>query len=161
MRYIGHTGGGFDDKDLEEIISLLKPLVTDRSPFVTTPVTNTPATWVKPKIVCQVKFSGWTEEKIMRHPVFLGIREDKKASKVTGEESAGRISITTKKFTPSHIDKIYWPEDGYTKGDLLTYYDTVAHVILPYLKDRPQSLLRHPDGITGESFFHKDMLYAP
>lgn len=59
--------------------------------------------------------------------------------------------------TLTHLDKVYWPEEGYTKGDLLAYYHEVAPVLVPHLRDRPQALHRHPDGIAGGSFFQKDV----
>lgn len=158
-RYIGHTGGGFDEKKLQEIIAKLKPLTTDKSPFVITPQTNTPATWVKPKLVVQVKFSEWTKDGVMRQPVFLGLRTDKEPEEVT-QEVKGKQELKTKAEL-SNLDKVFWPDMKYTKGDLVSYYERIAPYILPYLKDRPESMLRHPDGITGENFFQKDVQKAP
>jgi bifunctional non-homologous end joining protein LigD len=159
LQYIGNTGSGFDQKKLRSIITLLKPLVTDKMPFTRLPDTNAAPTWVKPKIVCQVKFGEWTKDGMLRHPIFLGLREDKKPMDVA-REIPEKISIDTK-VPLSHLTKTYWPEDGYTKGDLIAYYDRIAEYILPYLKDRPQSMNRHPDGIHGESFYQKDFTKAP
>jgi bifunctional non-homologous end joining protein LigD len=69
--------------------------------------------------------------------------------------------MTEAKLELTHLDKIFWPKEGYTKGDLIEYYDKISSYILPYLKDRPESLNRHPDGIKGESFFHKNILDHP
>ncbi len=80
--YIGHAGGGFAAKDLQEIRAKLAPLIQKECPFKTEPETNTPATWVKPELVCEVALSGWTEDAVMRHPVFLRLREDKAAREV-------------------------------------------------------------------------------
>ncbi len=77
--YIGHTGTGFNDKSLNEVEKKLAPLVTDKMPFSKKPKTNMPVTWVKPKLVCEIKFSEITDEGILRHPVFMGLREDKEA----------------------------------------------------------------------------------
>lgn len=85
LEYIGHTGGGFDQSSLKTMIGKLKPLAQKESPFEITPKTNTPVTWVKPKLVCQVKFQEWTGDGIMRQPIFLGLREDKKALEVKRE----------------------------------------------------------------------------
>ncbi|HSW88634.1 MAG TPA: DNA ligase D [Candidatus Saccharimonadales bacterium] len=165
LRYAGHTGGGFDEKKLHEIIGVLKPLITDKSPFPVTPKTNAPATWVKPKKVCQIKFSEWTQDGVMRQPVFLGLREDKKPENVTKDviskkpKEAASTSSTKNDF--SNLDKVFWPKEGYTKGDVIAYYEKIAPFILPYLKDRPESMNRHPNGITGESFFQKDILTKP
>jgi bifunctional non-homologous end joining protein LigD len=75
--YIGHSGGGFGAKNLKEIYDKLQPLVRKKCPFATKPETNTPATWVKPELVCEVSLAGWTEDGIMRQPVFLRLSEDK------------------------------------------------------------------------------------
>jgi bifunctional non-homologous end joining protein LigD len=65
--------------------------------------------------------------------------------------------MDSKELSLTHLDKVFWPDEGYTKGDLIAYYQEVAPVILPYLLDRPQNLNRHPNGIAGESFFQKDL----
>ncbi|MEW5895077.1 MAG: DNA ligase D [Candidatus Omnitrophota bacterium] len=168
FRYIGHTGGGFDDYLLNEIYRKVSPLITDKSPFDPPPKTNTPVRWAKPQVVCEVKFSEWTGDGLMRHPVFLGLREDKNAHEVHQEspdsESMKKVSASYRqrkeqvlRFQPTHMDKVFWPEEGYTKGDLIHYYEEAAEIMLPYLKDRPQALNRFPDGIKGESFFQKDV----
>lgn len=84
--YVGHTGSGFTAKSLKETFAKLNPLITDRSPFKTKPKTNQPATWVKPELVCEIKFSEWTKEGIARHPIFMGLRADKKAKEVKMEQ---------------------------------------------------------------------------
>ena len=83
--YIGHSGGGFSSKDLKEIREKLDPLIQEKCPFKVEPKTNAPVTWVKPKLVCEVTLSGWTEEGIMRQPAFLRLREDKAARDVVRE----------------------------------------------------------------------------
>jgi bifunctional non-homologous end joining protein LigD len=65
--------------------------------------------------------------------------------------------ISKKKIKCTNMNKIYWPDEGYTKGDLISYYHNISKFILPYLKNRPQSLNRHPNGINGKSFYHKNM----
>jgi bifunctional non-homologous end joining protein LigD len=84
--YIGHVGGGFAEKDLKDIHEKLGPLIQKECPFPVKPETNTPATWVKPELVCEVALSGWTEDGVMRHPVFLRLREDKAAREVAREK---------------------------------------------------------------------------
>ncbi|MBD0332133.1 MAG: DNA ligase D [Chitinophagaceae bacterium] len=86
--YVGHTGGGFNQKSLKEVWSKLQPLITDKCPFEKIPKTNMPATWVKPKLVCEIKFSEWTKEMIARHPIFMGLREDKDPKDVTIERTS-------------------------------------------------------------------------
>ncbi len=164
--YIGHVGTGFTERTLKDIHAKLTPLVTPRSPFAEEPQTNMPVTWVAPRLVCEIKFSEWTDEGLMRHPVFLGLRQDKSAREVVPEEAEPREAVFPKtKFRTraelTHLDKVFWPGEGYTKGDLVEYYWRMAESILPYLKDRPQALNRHPDGIAGESFFQKNLVQAP
>lgn len=135
-------------------------------------------TWVEPNLVAEVRFTEWTNEGVLRHPVFLRFRDDKKAEDCRREissepvpESAGpslrsgggedgedgEDGEEVKREVPfSNLKKIYWPKDGYTKGSLLGYYRMVAPALLPYLRDRPLVLTRYPDGIEGKSFFQKD-----
>lgn len=166
LRYIGHTGGGFDDKQLKTIFEKLKLLKQETCPFEIKPQTNTEATWIKPKLVCEVQFLGWTEDGQMRQPVFVGLRSDKIPSEIEKEkrvfsknspqEEVKEVRIGRKKIKLKNLSKIFWPKEGYTKGDLINYYWEIAPFILRYLKDRPQSLLRYPNGIEGESFFQKN-----
>ena len=78
LHYVAHTGGGFNQQMLSKVHRLLQPLKTDSCPFIAKPKTNEPVQWVKPKLVAEVKFSEWTADGRMRHPVFIGLREDKK-----------------------------------------------------------------------------------
>jgi bifunctional non-homologous end joining protein LigD len=94
--YIGHTGTGFDDKTLKDTYNKLQPLVTDKSPFEEKVKVNAPVTWVKPKLVCNVKFSEITKDNIRRHPVFMGLRVDKAAKDVHAEFA---LKKETKKAT--------------------------------------------------------------
>ncbi|HEX2865866.1 MAG TPA: DNA ligase D [Ignavibacteriales bacterium] len=180
FHYVGHAGGGFDRESLAEMRQRLDPLVQEESPFTKAPRTNMPVKWVRPELVCEVSFSEWTDKGIMRQPIFMGLREDKKPQDVVREEyvdppraekkhpkTARRkkserpveeeITVSKGKLTLTNLDKVYFPNEGFTKGDLIDYYRSVSEYILPYLKDRPNTLLRHPNGIEGESFFQKDM----
>ena len=85
LHYVAHTGGGFNQKSLEQFYKLMQPLKTKDGPFVDAPKTNEPVQWIKPKLVAQVKFSEWTADRRMRHPIFLGLREDKKPADCTFE----------------------------------------------------------------------------
>ncbi len=85
LTYIGHVGGGFADEDLKEIRKRLDPLTQEECPFTVKPETNAPVTWVKPEMVCEVALSGWTEDGVMRQPVFLRLREDKTARDIMRE----------------------------------------------------------------------------
>lgn len=92
--YIGHTGSGFNKKSLETIWRKLQPLVIPYSPFMHPPKTNMPATWVQPKLVCEIKFTEWTDDKHVRHPIFMGLREDKNSKQVTIEKTAHMPAAT-------------------------------------------------------------------
>lgn len=87
LLYIGKVGGGFDEKTLREVDRQLRPLVQKKCPFETAPHPNSRATWVKPKLVCEVSFSEWTREGILRQPIFEGMRADKPAKKVIRERA--------------------------------------------------------------------------
>jgi bifunctional non-homologous end joining protein LigD len=86
LRYVGHTGTGFDQRELERVWKLLKARETPQSPFAERTATNEPARWVRPELVAQVRFTEWTDEGRLRHPVYLGLRDDKPAGLVTREE---------------------------------------------------------------------------
>jgi bifunctional non-homologous end joining protein LigD len=142
--YAGNVGTGFTEKTLRDLHQLLLPLIIDKKPFPRGDKIPMGTVWVKPELVVQVKFANWTDEGRLRAPVYLGLRNDKPVMEVTREL----------KFT--NLDKIYFPEDGYTKGDVIRYYDAVAPLIVPHLKGRPLSLKRYPNGIRGEYFFQKN-----
>jgi bifunctional non-homologous end joining protein LigD len=143
-------------------------------------------TWVEPELVAEVKFTEWTPDGLLRHPVFVRFREDKGVKdcvrqgggppdeqtdgrgdrRRSGGDDADQPSVRRSAAPPvrgeapllqlTNLKKLYWPEDGYTKGDLLSYYKTISPWLLPYLRDRPLVLTRYPDGIHGKSFYQKD-----
>jgi bifunctional non-homologous end joining protein LigD len=174
IKYIGHTGTGFDYTLLKNLYEQLKPLATSQSPFDETVKTNTPVTWVKPILVCEVEFTEKTRDGMLRNPVFIRLRQDKPIEDATMASSApitkeqAEIESSSKsnkdtvipfgrvKVPVSNWDKLYWPEEKITKGNVVEYYLSIAKLILPYLKNRPQSLKRNPEGIAKEGFFHKD-----
>lgn len=176
MVFCGHTGSGFSDKSLVEIYEKLQPLVTEKSVFKITPKTNAKATWVKPELVAEIKFTELTKDHIYRHPIFLRLREDIETDDVvfiTDKKSKKETmkKATTKKRTAkdnmvkkigkqelklTNQNKIYFPDDDVTKGDVIAYYQNISQYILPHLKARPQSMNRFPNGIKGLSFFQKD-----
>jgi bifunctional non-homologous end joining protein LigD len=86
LTYVGHTGTGFDQAELERVSKLLKARAAAQSPFSTRPKTNEPAHWVRPDLVAQVRFTEWTADAKLRHPVYLGLRDDKHAQDVRREE---------------------------------------------------------------------------
>ncbi|HSB92826.1 MAG TPA: non-homologous end-joining DNA ligase [Flavitalea sp.] len=96
LEYIGHTGSGFDESALGMIYQKLESLVTDTCPFEKVPKTKMPVTWVKPKLVCEVKFQEWTRDNSMRHPIFMGLRSDKKPTEVTREQQLPVTAVVKK-----------------------------------------------------------------
>lgn len=165
LEYAGHVGGGFDTKLLAQLHKQFEPLKQKISPFKTIPKPNTPVTWLKPELVCEVAFAEWTEENIMRQPIFKGMRTDKNAKEILKEkpEKAEKMENEAdkpkkeQKLVLTHLDKIYWPDDKITKGDLLDYYKSISKYILPYLKERPIVLYRFPHGIDTKGFYQKDI----
>jgi bifunctional non-homologous end joining protein LigD len=175
--YAGNVGTGFDQSLLELIFRRIEPLTTAHSPFAETPQMLRAAIWVRPEVVCEVKFASWTEDQRLRAPVFLGLRpdvdptecvrestamaEEKPAATgreqlLTGKAEEAILTVDNQRLKFTHLNKVFYPAEGYTKRDLLNYYDAVAGLLLPYLRDRPLSLKRYPDGISGEYFFQKD-----
>src|SRR5581483_4969009 len=166
LTYIGHTGGGFNGTSLFEVASKMKVLKQKTSPFKNVPKTNTPVTWINPKLVCEVEFSEWTEDGVMRMPIFLGLREDKNPKEVVREmpqnksqktNDAGKVQTKNKEIDFTNLKKVFFPQEKITKGDVISYYKEISEFILPHLFNRPHSLLRFPNGINGKSFFQKDM----
>ena len=183
LHYIGKCGTGFTENVLKELHTKLKPLFVADSPLDEKINLRDKIQWVKPKIVCQVKFSEWTQDLNLRHPVYLGIRIDKKAEEVqfllaknnknSNEKNTKKekmVDLKENKIendfdlkigkTVLHLtnqNKIYFPEDGITKGEIVQYYNEVSSLILPYLKNRPESMNRFPNGIDSPSFYQKDV----
>jgi bifunctional non-homologous end joining protein LigD len=162
--YRGHVGTGFSTALLASMKKLMKPLETEESPFKAKVPVNGKVTWLKPKLVADIAYTEVTSDGIFRHPAFLRLREEKKAAEINEEIveeltemekedfiKAGRYTVKV-----SNPRKVYWPDDGYTKLDLVHYYEKVSDYILPHLKDRPLSLKRNPNGINDKGFFHKD-----
>jgi bifunctional non-homologous end joining protein LigD len=179
--HIGFSGGGFDDRILRSIHQKLQEIIQKESPFSTKVKADMGITWVEPVLVCEVAFSEWTDEGLMRQPVFLGLRDDKDPATVVREipgtdvvESESlpemppanrgknsptkdqEVTIEGHKIKLSNLNKVFWPEEGFTKGDVINYYRQIAPIILPHLKDRPESLYRTPNGITEKGFFQKE-----
>src|SRR5262249_6616994 len=173
--YVGRAGGGFDDRMLANVHKALKPLVTKVRPFKQVPNEVRKATWVEPRLVCEIRFNEWTSDNKLRAPVFQGVRDDidpqdcrledslpagksrgtgSSPPQLSASRSAEEGSLSRIEFT--NLDKIFWPDDGYTKGDLINYYDKISPYIIPHLLDRPLVFERFPDGIYGPSFYQKD-----
>ena len=174
--FTGHTGTGFSDKTLTEIYKKMEPLIISKPVFKTIPKTNDKPTWIKPELIAEIKFTEMTKDHIFRHPVFLRLREDlnpkdlnfKKEEEIKEETTLKPIKtskkredqklkkVGTQEVKLTNQNKIYFPKDGVTKGDVIEYYQKMSQYILPHLKKRPQSMNRFPNGIEGLSFYQKD-----
>jgi bifunctional non-homologous end joining protein LigD len=263
LAYVTKVGTGFDGATLEDLWRRLQPLARDATPFEAGSPTGRGHHWAEPRLVCEVRFTEWTRDGGLRHPTFLGLRDDRRPEECRKEEAvaldlpaggepesgdvatepppparavrrAGRGGTPAAEVRaappkpgagarrsvrggtpaagaaaappgtesprkpgagsrrskrggtpatgvaaappgpaatppkPAHdvrltnLKKVFWPAEGYTKGDLVAYYDAIAPVVLPYLRDRPVVLTRYPDGIAGKSFFQKDApVYVP
>ena len=205
--YAGRAGSGFNEQQMKELYARLKPAEREKPAAAAPMVDGKPiakasewtrvvpdlkgTTWVEPELVVEVRFKEWTGDGVLRHPIFLRVRDDKEVKDVSRQSAADSLVINKKtkqkaatKVTRaatdetdepaplvapgatdrppaqmpklSNLTKIFWPEEKYTKGDLVEYYRTIAPWLLPYLIDRPLVLTRFPDGINGKSFYQKD-----
>ncbi|MFO7587796.1 MAG: DNA ligase D [Gemmatimonadota bacterium] len=180
LRYAGRVGTGFGDGLLVELRERLEALRRDDAPVQDAP-DDAGSVWVEPELVAEVRYLELTGERLLRHPVFIRLRDDKppaqcafpdrsgpegpepdaddeddrsfEADAGAGDEAPASASRLP---TLSNPEKVFWPAEGYTKRDLYEYYRTVAPWLLPYLADRPLVLTRYPDGIDGKSFYQKN-----
>jgi bifunctional non-homologous end joining protein LigD len=227
LEYVGHSGAGFDEKELRRVAALLKPLETPDTPFRVRPRTNERPHWVRPELVAEVKFTEWTADDKLRHPTYVGLREDVDPAAVRREEhapaerlvavsrtarrtrttparrqpavargagegpkaSAGAARTETRRpkglppdlqlvvdqledletrradgavvlpdgdrLDVGNLQKIFWPQERLTKGDLMRYYVRVSPFILPVVTDRPLVMKRLPNGIEGKAFYQQ------
>jgi bifunctional non-homologous end joining protein LigD len=161
LRWVGNVGTGFGEAEIERLLRLLRPLERKTSPFRVPPamprVRKGDVVWVTPKLVVEVEFAEWTRDTRLRAPRYKGLREDKEPVDVRKERPT---TITIKRgrreLRLTNLDKVFWPDEGITKGDLLEYYRAVAPAVLPHVRDRPFTMKRYPDGIEGGHFFQKD-----
>jgi bifunctional non-homologous end joining protein LigD len=163
MRYIGNCGTGFNDTGLKELYEKLHPLKTDKKPFQEKVNQKGKVTWLQPELVCEVWYAEWTADGHLRQPVFKGLRIDKDTENVIMETPEKQmadeetIAFGRAKLKVTHLNKVFWKEEGITKGELINYYQHMADWIVPYLKDKPISMRRQPNGIEDGGFFQKDV----
>ncbi|MBV9084815.1 MAG: DNA ligase D [Acidobacteriaceae bacterium] len=179
LRHVGQVGTGFDQKLMKQIHDRLTPLITKTCPFPKKPNIKD-VTWVRPEVVCEVRFLEQTPDGMLRAPVFVALTEDKEprehkraqpeearsealaqsdALNLSGRETVAEIDGRRLKFT--NLDKVLFPKDGWSKRDLIAFYDRVSEWLLPHLKDRPLSMKRYPNGIAEEFFFQKNATHFP
>ncbi|HKY40539.1 MAG TPA: DNA ligase D [Polyangiaceae bacterium] len=164
LMYRGRVGSGLSDATirllLEELEAREQKSYPGHGDVPQDPGTEK-AHWVKPELVVQVRYQGFTEEGRLRAPVFLGLRPDvdprschaSPTPPVAAPEPSAAPSLGSGRVTITNPDKVFWPESGYTKADLCSYYASIAPRMLPFLRGRPLVLVRHPDGIAGKSFY--------
>ena len=152
LKFVGHVGSGFNERTLQSLHGALKKLASDQRPFAGATKIEGKPHWVKPSLLAEVSFAGWTQEGRLRHGVFLGLRGDKPAVAISREIPA---SVTSMKI--SNPERVIDPDSGLTKLDLVHYYEKVGPVMMEHLKGRPVALVRAPDGIEGELFFQKHL----
>jgi bifunctional non-homologous end joining protein LigD len=175
LRYAGKVGTGFDERTLRPLRARLEPLETE-----TPPVDQSSARgagrgthWVEPRLVVEIGYSEWTGAGRLRHPVYLGLREDKTAAEVARERAAPppaahdaappdpprgappRAAKPQPRVRLTHPDKVLYPDPGITKRELADYWSEVADVALPFLRHRPLTLYRCPDGYAAQCFYQK------
>jgi bifunctional non-homologous end joining protein LigD len=181
LKYVGNVGSGFTQEMLDAVFKKLKLLAAPRSPLAEIPAEAKKARWVKPELVCAVRYNSWTQDARLRAPVFQGLRLDVAAKDcvLEGEKTAAppegpaapsnlaapllagpqeevTLAVDGHKLKLTHLNKVFYPREGYRKRDVINYYNAVAELILPHLHDRPLTLKRYPNGIEGDHFFQKD-----
>ena len=185
LTYTGRTGTGFTHKMARDLFRKFKPMVVRKSPFGTVPAEERGVRapiWIEPKLVAEVDFHGWTHGDRVRHSSFQGLREDKEAKEVvrevkaaaavnksaiasrrsapvkgskTGKKTSNKIDNVIGGITLTHPDRVYWEDASITKRDLAEFYVKIWKWMAPHLVGRPISLLRCPEGATGQCFFQK------
>ena len=181
LTHAGQVGTGFNEKSLKEIYGKIEPLITKKSPFTGTVKALRDVTWVQPELVAEIKYLEMTPDGLLRAPVFVAlrpyknpkecVREGKEYEEDQGDEeykvakgpllpadspAEVTLDIDGHRLKLTNLPKVFYPGEGITKRDVINYYDAVAPLILPHLRDRPLSLKRYPNGINEQFFFQKD-----
>jgi bifunctional non-homologous end joining protein LigD len=164
----GRVGTGFTERTLEELQRKLAPLQVDRRVFQKGPALPRNAVYVEPKLVAEVEFAEWTADGVLRAPSFKGLREDmgpERGDPNTPEalfesverlpDAALAVSIAGRALKLTNWDKVLFPQTGFTKGDLISYYTHMADTALPHVRDRALTLKRYPNGVESPYFYEK------
>lgn len=164
LEYRGRVGSGLSDAAIRELLERLPALEQPAYPGHGAPpdeIGQEKARWVRPELVVQVRYLGFTEEGRLRAPVFVGLRADvdplacqaSPPAPLAPPEPSASVELGSGRVRVTNPDKVFWPDSGYTKGDLCSYYASIAPHMLPFLRGRPLVLVRHPDGVAGKSFY--------
>ncbi|SIO57999.1 ATP-dependent DNA ligase LigD phosphoesterase module /ATP-dependent DNA ligase LigD polymerase module [Bradyrhizobium erythrophlei] len=158
LRYAGKVGTGFDTAELHRLMAVMAPL-EHKVPTVDAPRAEVRgAHWLRPKLVAEIAYTEMTHEGTLRHPSYLGLREDKKSEAVVLETEHHAASLpppATSSVVITSRERVIYPESSITKGQLADYYAAVAGIMLPWLGSRPISLVRCPQGRAKKCFFQK------
>jgi bifunctional non-homologous end joining protein LigD len=173
LRYGGKVGTGFTDRDLTALTARLAPLERKTSPFKAGPAPPRNARFVEPRLVAELEFRELTAEGVLRHSAYKGLREDKPAIEVELERATGprgqsltatavkrprgkaAVTVESRELELSNLDKVLYPQTGFTKGELIDWYARIGEALLPHLRGRPLTLKRYPNGVEGKHFYEK------
>jgi bifunctional non-homologous end joining protein LigD len=173
LTYAGRVGSGLSDDMSTRLMAALAAREASQSTFADPPA-RLRARWVRPELVCEVRFAERTAAGQLRHPRFVRLRDDMSAHACVipaaqaeealpgpiGDVAGGHGRLErpppVAAIALSNVDKVFFPDAGYTKGDVIDYYRRIAPLLLPYLRDRPLTLTRYPDGIEGKYFYQQD-----
>ena len=177
--YVGNIGTGFGAEKVSRLMPALKAAASEKNPFggKNAPRKKAGVHWLKPELVAEIEFAGFTGAGMIRQAAFKGLRQDKPAKEVEAERPAPSDSTDVAEPMParrrnktssddgvvmgvplSHPDKVLWPDEGegpVTKLDLARYFEDVGTWMMDHLKGRPCSIIRAPDGIGGQRFFQR------
>ncbi|MCR6484866.1 DNA ligase D [Amycolatopsis sp. OK19-0408] len=175
--YIGDVGTGFSQATRAELQARLEPLERRTHPFAVAPPREDTvrARWVEPRLVGEIVYRQFTRAGRVRHTAWRGLRADKEPGDVLApratplpelppppaptEPAGQRITVQAgnRQLTLSNLDKVLYPADGFTKGEVINYYSRVAAFLLPHLAGRPVTFIRYPNGVDGEKWFEKNV----
>ena len=164
LRYVGKVGTGFNDQMIMDMSERMRPLEVDKPPLEVPRSARRSSHWIEPKLVGEVSFTEFTDEGILRHPSFYALREDKTAMEVVrevpkhlteAEDGGDRATAADFGIEISSADRVIYPKDGLTKGELADYYAAIAPLIMIDAAKRPMTLIRFPQGIGEKGFFQK------
>jgi bifunctional non-homologous end joining protein LigD len=173
LRYAGKVGTGFTAPELTALAARLAALERSTSPFGAGPKAPKGAQFVEPRLVAEIEFREMTSEGQLRHAAYKGLREDKAATEVVLERATdpqgesltssavrrprnkAAVTVEGRELALSNLDKVLYPQTGFTKGQLIDWYARIGEVLLPHLRGRPLTLKRYPEGVEGKHFYEK------